>query len=142
MVATEPTFSPKQMHDISVVIDAAGANLEFRNAIQSFSFTPNSSVSTTIGGTSTAVYTDVAPATWTCLIKFLQDIEKSGSLQNYMITNAGKRKTVDFIPNGGARVSATLVLTAPPIGGDMNAWLDASITCGVIGVPTISGTTP
>lgn len=142
MPATEPTFAPKQMHNISVVIDAAGANVEFRSAIQSFSFTPSSTVSTTTGGTPNAVFTDVSPATWTCVIKFLQDIEKSGSLQNYMIANAGQRKTVDFIPTGGAKVSATLVLTAPPIGGDMNTWLDASVTCGVVGVPTISGSTP
>lgn len=133
---TEPTFAPKQMHNISVVIDPdQPAPLEFRKATQSFQFVPAQSVTTTTGGTPDAVFTDVSPATWTLSWKLLQDIEASGSLQNWLIAHAGEQHKIHFTPFGGRSVEATILIAAVPIGGDMNAWLDGTATCGVLGAP-------
>lgn len=141
MPATEVTVTGRQLTDISVIFDAAGANTEFREAVQSFQFVPSTSIVTAKGGRPGAVFTGVAGGTWQLNMKLLQDIEKATSLVNYLNANAGKTKTVDFIPNGGAKVSATIVIAPVALGGDIDAFLDATLSMGVKGAPVVSGTT-
>jgi hypothetical protein len=135
MANLDAAFKPRQLKDISVIFDKSNNGPEFRKCIQSFQFVPSVSVVSTTGGTPDAVYTDVSPATWQLQIKFLQDAESVGALTDYLILNAGKVKHVDFVPYGGTGWGADVVLPAPPIGGDMNAWLADTVTCGVRGVP-------
>lgn len=136
MANLDAAFKPRQLKDISVIFDKANNGPEFRKAVQSFVFQPQQSVSTTTGGTPDAVYTDLSAPTWQLSVKFLQDAETTGSMTDYLLANAGAIKHVDFVPYGGTGWGADIVLPAPPIGGDMNAWLADTVTCGVRGKPT------
>jgi hypothetical protein len=143
MVATESPFYTGQMHNVSVILDSpTNGGQEFRKAIQSISFQPSQTTSTVVGGTKDSVFTDISPATWTCNMKLLQDLIRSGSLVNYLIANQGLTKQIDVVPYPGSpvKISANIILAVPPIMGDMNAWLDATLQHGVVGAPNITGT--
>lgn len=137
MPATEPVFEARYLDEISVIFDPAGENLEFRDAVQSFLFTPSSSITTTFGGSRNSRWTASSPATWTLAVKFLQDLENADSLQNYLLEHEGEWVTVRFVPSGGVAAEGLVQLLAPPIGGDVGAWLDATQTMGVKGKPTL-----
>lgn len=137
MANLDAALKPRQLKDISVIFDKTANGPEFRKAVQSFQFQPQGqSVSTVTGGTPDATWTDIGPVSWALAVKFIQDAETVASMTDYLITNAGTVKRVDFVPYGGTGWTAQVVLPAPPIGGDMNAWLSDTITCAVRGVPT------
>lgn len=142
MVVTEPTFAARQMLDISLVFDAAGENLEMRQAVQSAQFVPSFGTVTARGGTPTSVWTGTTGGSWVLNLKFMQDLEKTGSLVNYLAANVGKIKTVDLIPLKGSKISASVVIVSPPLGGDMEAILDATVSLPVRGAPQQSGLLP
>lgn len=135
MPATEPEFEARFLDEISVIFDPEGENLEFRACVQSFQFVPASSVSTTVGGTRSSVWTAVGATTWTLQVKFLQDFDNVDSLQNYLLEHDGEAKNVRFVPSGGRAVAGLVQLVSPPIGGDIGSWLDATQTFGVKGKP-------
>lgn len=137
MPNTDAALNPRQLKNISVIFDKAASGPEFRKAVQFFQFQPQGqAVSTVTGGTPTAVWTDIGPASWQLSVKFIQDAETVGAMTDYLLLNAGTVKHVDFVPYGGTGWGADVILPAPPIGGDMNAWLADTITCAVRGVPT------
>lgn len=138
MVA-EPVFQAHYLSEISVVFDPQGATLEFRDAVQSFQFVPSAAVSTTKGGSKKSVWTASGNPTWVCNVKFLQDLDEQDSLVNYLLAHAGEAHLVRFTPGGAASVQATLIIAAPPIGGDVDSWLDGTISMGVRGVPVVTG---
>jgi hypothetical protein len=141
MAITEPDFEARYLDQISCAFYPDAQTLdgvEFRDAVQSFQFVPSSSVATVVGGTRSAVFTASSAATWTLQVKFLQDMENADSLLNYLLAHAGEKRFVRFIPNGGKNAFATVILTAPPIGGDIGSWLDATLTMGVKGAPQVA----
>lgn len=142
MPATFPKFAPRNLHQHSLVLDPAGANLDFADAVPSFQLAPQQSVSTWKGGRPTAVYSDISSPVWQATLTLAQDWDNLASFANYLLTNAGKQTAFEWRPGGATgtvKVAGTLILAAPAIGGDIDAWLSAQITCGVVGVPTITG---
>jgi len=87
------------------------------------------------------VFTDVTSPTWLCDMTLAQDWANAASLVNYLLTNYGTQKTCVFKPNnsGGAGAiptfTATLILAAPEIGGDIDAWATTTVQHAVVGVP-------
>jgi len=74
---------------------------------------------------------------WTCQVGFAQDLAV-GSLTNYLIANAGQRRTVVFTPvAGGRRVSAAVILTPGRVGGYEGTILTSQATFVVDGEPAI-----
>lgn len=141
-VATFPTFKPFQIHNHSIVFDPAAANIDFADAISSFKLSPQQSIATWKGGRPSAVYSDISAAVWQATISLAQDWDALASFANYLIANAGKSVPVDYRPKGATgavKVSATLILAAPEVGGDIDAWAATAITCGVVGVPVFTG---
>lgn len=132
----DAALKPRQLKDISVIFDKAASGPEFRKAVQSFQFTPTVATSYTQGGTPDALWSDTTVTGWNLSIKFLQDAETVGSMTDYLLLNAGTVKHVDFVPYGGTGWGADVVLPAPPIGGDVGAWLADTVTCAVRGKPT------
>lgn len=130
----------RQMHSVSVVIDGG---IEFKRATQSFQFVPQTTTSSVQGGTPEDVFTDTTVTGWQLQWKFLQDSTSNGidpavgALTDYLYDHAGEGHHVDFYPyKGGTGWGADIILPAPPIGGDLNAWLADTVTCGVQGKPT------
>lgn len=134
MAAIDQPVTVQLLKEISVIIDGT----EYADSIASFQFVPSQTVQTWKGGRRDATYTDVTDATWTCNMKLAQDWDTSASLANYLLAHAGERQEATFIPTGGATVTGTLILAVPPIGGDVNAWLEGTISCGVEGAPTVT----
>lgn len=128
-------LKPRLLKDISVIFDKANNGPEFRRAVQSFQFVPSVAQSSTQGGTPDAIWSDLVVTGWTAVVKFLQDAETVGAMTDYLFLNAGKVKSVDFVPYGGTGWSASCVLPAPPIGGDVGAWLADTVTMAVRGTP-------
>lgn len=145
MANLDAALKPRQLKDISVIFDKANNGPEFRKAVQSFQFSPTVATSSTTGGTPDAVWSDSVVTGWNCSVKFLQDAETAGSMTDYLFTNAGTVKHVDFVPYGGTGWGADVVIPAPPIGGDVAAWLADTVTMAVRGKPartTDDPTTP
>jgi hypothetical protein len=135
MPNVDATLKPRQLKDISFIIDKLNNGAEYRKAVQSFVFTPTLATSSTQGGTPDAIWSDTVVTGWTLSVKFLQDAESLGSLTDYLFVNKGVVRRVDFVPYGGTGWAADVVLPAPPIGGDIAAWLADTVTMAVRGAP-------
>lgn len=133
-MTTTQAFEPELLTAVSVVIGTT----EYAAAVASVRFTPATSINTWKGGTPDAVFTKSTKATYSCAMKVGQDYESSASLVNYFLAHAGETiEDVSFKFNGGRTIQADLVIVPPEIGGDVDAWLDTTITHGVVGAPRI-----
>lgn len=136
MANVDAPFNPRQLKLISVIVDKDTNGADFRNCVQSFQLTPQQTVSSTTGGTPSAVYTDLSPAVWQAQVKFLQDAETLLAFTDWLIAHAGEVHTIDFVPYGGTGWRITCIVPAAPIGGDMNSWLADTVTFAVRGKPS------
>lgn len=146
MAVTPQPVAPTMLKNISVVVTQNGVDdtdsNEYADAMSSFQFVPAQAVSTWRGGTPTAVFTDISAPTWTCVIKLAQDWHTGNSFANWLLSKSGTTQKVIFKPHGNvtsaAAFAANIIVAVPPIGGDIDAWLEAGITCGVQGAPTVT----
>jgi len=94
-------------------------------------FTPSASTIswTGLGGNTV---TDVATATWTATLGYVQDWETVDSLSQYLLANEGESVEATFKPKSGSGPSFTATLTITPgaIGGAVNAYATTSVTLG------------
>jgi len=94
-------------------------------------FTPSASTIswTGLGGNTV---TDVATATWTAALGYVQDWETVDSLSQYLLANEGESVEATFKPKSGSGPSFTATLTITPgaIGGAVNAYATTSVTLG------------
>lgn len=126
------TVDPLFIKDVlfSVALDS------YEKAISSVAFMPSSSVQTFTALSPGAVYTDAAPATWTCELTYIQDWETPGSLSNYLLEHEGEAVAAVFEPkSGGTSFAATLIITPGQIGGAVGSPTTATVTLGVVGAP-------
>lgn len=134
----EITVAPKIFKKFAVTLGDASTD-DYAPAVASCKFTPSSSTQTWKGGTPDAVFTDITSPTWVCAMKIAQDWTNATSLVNYLFAHAGERVPATFVPvEGGPTVSATLILAAPEIGGDIDAWGETTVQHGVDGAPALT----
>lgn len=134
MTTTQP-FEAELLNELSVIIGTT----EYADAVASVRFTPSTSINVWKGGLPASTFTKATKATYTCAMKIGQDIDQATSLFNYLLQHAGETiQNVKFRYNSGAVVTATLVIVPPELGGDIDSWLDSTITHGVIGAPVIT----
>lgn len=112
---------------------------DYEAHVSSVQFVPNMATVTWQGLTPSAAFTDTTSPTWTCTVSLAQDWTTANSLAQYLLTNAGTKKTVVFKPKGTTTgmpiFTAELMIAPPPIGGDVNTVQVASVTMGVVGAP-------
>lgn len=107
--------------------------------VSSATFTPSSTVVTWKGLTPSAVFTFGANATWTLDLELAQDWETASALSRYLFENEGQVVAVVFEPvDGGASVSADVIVTPGAIGGAVDAVATATVSLGVQGKPVLS----
>lgn len=127
--------APFVLKDVILTIGADS----YEAHVSTVRFDPNMSVVTWQGLTPSASFTDTTAPTWTTTWAFAQDWETPDSLSEYLLENAGTKKTVVFKPKGtttGKPVFTAEVMIAPgPIGGDVNTVQTGSVTMGVVGTP-------
>lgn len=131
-------FEAKTLTAISCTVGGT----EYAEAVASARFIPAQTINTWKGGTPDAVFSSSTKPTYTCAMKLGQDYETSGSLANYLMAHAGEAVSFVFRYNGGRTITATLLIAAPEIGGDIDAILDTTITHGVSGVPVLGTIAP
>lgn len=127
--------SPFVLRDVEFTVE----DDDYAKHVSTVQFVPDVASLTWQGLTPDAAFTDVGSPTWTCKIDYAQDWTTSGSFSQYLMDNAGQRKTVTFKPLGAATgkpvFTATLTITPGPIGGDVNTVQVGEVTLGVVGAP-------
>jgi hypothetical protein len=110
----------------------------YEQAVTSFEVnptTPVTKVKTVAGGP----FIGVGTAEYDAVITALQDPKTTGSLFNYLVTNAGT--TVTFLwtqapgTTGAVTISGSLVALAPNFGGAVDKDLEFTLTLPVVGAP-------
>jgi len=90
------------------------------------------------GGTPTAKVGHRSLSDWTCEMRVAQDYTSTG-LARYLFTNEGTTVAASFKPvAGGPTFETDLVLAAPEIGGEIDAYGEATVTHTCTAKPTIS----
>lgn len=111
----------------------------YEKALDQVIFTPSATTLdwAGLGGNSVS---DVATATWTATLEYMQDWDTTTSLSRYLHANEGTTVAVTFSPRSGSGPSFTtsLVLTPGAIGGNVNTFAVTSVTLGCTGKPTLS----
>ena len=128
VIAVQPFI----LRDVDLLIGADN----YEAHVSSVRFEPSSSTVTWKGLTPAAKFSAQTSAEWTCVLTLAQDWETANSLASYLLANEGESVDVTFRPvSGGPGFDATLILSAPAIGGDVDTIPTSQVTCGVDGVP-------
>lgn len=137
----EIAVNPFTMKDV-VLKPTAGPD-DYKAHVSRVRFEPTTTQVTWKGLSPNASFTDQGTPTWTCNIAVAQDWDNEDSFANYLLANAGDRVEFTFEPvAGGTGFTATLILSPPAIGGDVDATATAELTLGVVGAPVLVPVTP
>lgn len=135
MTVTQVDVTPLYLNN--VLFESATEGYE--KAISSVAFTPSSGVVTFQGGIPSATFTYPKPTSWTCDLEYAQDWDTADSLSNFLHAHEGETLAVTFYPiNGGASITATIVIAPGAIGGNIGAVGTAKVSLGVSGKPAIT----
>lgn len=111
----------------------------YETNVSTVHFTPSVSTVTWQGLTPASAFTDSTSPTWTCELSYAQDWKTANSLAQYLLTNQGQTKVAVFKPKGSgsgeAIFTASIIIAAGEIGGDVNTVQVGSVTLGVVGAP-------
>ena len=112
---------------------------DYQAHVSSVQFVPTTQTVQWQSITPAGSFTDTTSPSWTCTLAYAQDWKTVNSLSQYLLTNAGQKKTVVFKPQGattGSPIFTAEIMIAPgPIGGDVNTVQAATVTLGVVGAP-------
>lgn len=113
---------------------------DFEKAVSSIEFVKNGGGTVDFFGLDPdASYSFPTTSAYVCNLSFAQDWEDEDSLSRYMYENDGAEQDILFEPvRGGQGFEATIVLTAPSIGGGVNAVAVSTVACGAKGKPTLA----
>lgn len=112
---------------------------DYEAHVASVRFDPATNVVTFQSLTPAGAFTDTTSPTWTATLTYAQDWKTANSLAQYLLANAGQKKTCVFKPQGittGSPIFTVDLMIAPgPIGGDVNTVQTAQVTLGCVGAP-------
>lgn len=118
---------PLMLKDVLLTIEADN----YEKHVSGVSFVPAAGTATWQGLTPEAVFTDVANATWTATLNYVQDWETNDSLAEYLFEHEGDTVTMVFTPvkgSGKKTFTADVTITPGTIGGEVNAYATTSVT--------------
>ena len=130
--------APFVLKDVVFTVDIDS----YEKHVSTVRFVPDASVVTWKGLTPSATFSESTSPTWTCEVSYAQDWETADSFSQYLMANAGQEKDVVSRPKGtGSNLpefTATLIIAAGPIGGDVDTVANGSVTMGVVGEPALA----
>lgn len=117
---------------------------QYEAHVSAVEFTPSTNTTTWKGLTPTAVFTFSNSATWSVTLTYAQDWTTPNSLSQYLFDNACRDVAAEFIPSATSTkiIRATLSIAPGSIGGKVDSVAEATVTLGVVGVPTFAPKTP
>ncbi|MDP4333231.1 hypothetical protein Q7F20_07590 [Curtobacterium sp. A7_M15] len=126
---------PFTLTDVKLKVDADN----YEKHVSQVEFQPQGGVTTWKGLTPDAAFSFAQTPTWQLVLAVAQDWTTPDSLSRYLFDNQGKTVSATFTPvNGGPDIAADIIITAPNIGGAVDAVAASTVTLGVIGKPTIA----
>lgn len=132
---TQIGVQPFTLTDVKLKVDADN----YEKHVSQCEFQPQGGVTTWKGLTPDAAFSFAQTPTWQLVLALAQDWTTEDSLSRYLFDNQGKTVDATFTPlSGGPDIAAKIILTAPNIGGAVDAVAVASVTLGVVGKPTIA----
>lgn len=132
---TQIGVQPFTLTDVTLKVDADN----YEKHVSQVEFQPQGGVTTWKGLTPDAAFSFAQTPTWQLVLALAQDWSTPKSLSRYLFDNQGKTVAATFTPvNGGPTISASIILTAPNIGGTVDAVAASTVTLGVVGKPTIA----
>jgi hypothetical protein len=133
---TQIGVQPFTLTDVKLKVDADN----YEQHVSQVEFQPQGGVTTWKGLTPESAFSFAQTPTWQLVLAVAQDWKTPGSLSRYLFDNQGKTVDATFTPvAGGPDIDASIILTAPSIGGAVDAVAASTVTLGVVGKPTISG---
>lgn len=126
--------NPLVMRDVELtIITSSGPSVSasYQKHVDAVTFTP-AAATVTWTGLGKNVHTDVATATWTLVLNYVQDWDTDGSLSEFLYSNEGDTFPVTFRPRNGVGKSFTsnVVVTPGAIGGTVNTFATTTVTLG------------
>jgi hypothetical protein len=132
---TQIGVQPFTLTDVRLKVDADN----YEKHVSQVEFQPQGGVTTWKGLTPDAAFSFAQTPTWQLVLALAQDWKTPGSLARYLFDNQGKTVDATFTPvTGGPEIAASIILTAPNIGGAVDAVAASTVTLGVVGKPTIA----
>lgn len=134
-----PTIQPDPLFLGDCLLSFGGD--EWAYAVSQVSFTPTSSVQRFKGLNPNAGYSAGTAAVWQLDLTYVQDWKSVKSLSRYLFANEGAEVVAVFTPRVGGTavtVTATIIITAGAIGGQVDGYATASVSLGVKGKPAIT----
>jgi hypothetical protein len=125
---------PFVLKDVTLLIDTDN----FEMHVSQVQFDPSTSIQTWKGLTPAAVFSDQSAPTWTCTLSYAQDWSTVKTLSAYLFAHQGEVKTAKFKPDlttPQAEWLASVIISAGPIGGNVDAFTVGTVTLGVQGKP-------
>lgn len=121
------------------IVVTLGGN-SFEKAVTQCQLTPTAQIQSWKGGTPDAIFTDMGAPTWVCDMTFGQDWSTVGALAQYLLKTYGSVVPFTFKPIGDGVFTAAgqMRLAVPPVGGSIDAWLNATVQHGIVGQPTFT----
>lgn len=112
---------------------------DYARHVDNVTFTPTASSITWQGLSPDASFSDAGSSNWSCSISGAQDWDSADGLCRYLFANEGLTVPCTFRPRSGEGPSfeAVLTLSAPAIGGAVNAVATFTVACGVSGRPEL-----
>lgn len=135
VIAVKPILLRDVVMDVKLV--GAGTADSYQNHVSRVQITPSSTTVRWRGLAPAAKYAAQTAPDWSVELAYAQDWETANSLSAYLLANDGKEAEITFRPRGGVTPGwkVTVLLTAGPIGGDVDTVASGTVTMGVNGVP-------
>lgn len=108
----------------------------YEGHVSQVEFVPSPVLASWKGLKAGAVHQFAGLATWVANLALAQDWETENSLSQYLHEHEGEKVEVAFEPvNGGASVTATIIIVPGSIGGTVDSVATSSVSCPVDGKP-------
>lgn len=126
---------PFTLTNVKLAIDSAN----YEKHVSQVEFQPQGGVTAWKGLTPDAAFTFAQNPTWQLVLAYAQDWTTPDSLARFLFDHQGETVDATFTPlDGGPAIGASIVITAGPIGGTVDAVAAGTVTLGVNGRPTIA----
>lgn len=126
---------PFTLNNVKLAIDSAN----YEKHVSQVEFQPQGGITSWKGLTPDAAFTFAQTPTWQLVLAYAQDWKTPDSLARFLFDHQGETVDATFTPlDGGPTIAASIVITAGPIGGTVDAVAAGTVTLGVNARPTIA----
>ncbi|MDO5534370.1 MAG: hypothetical protein Q4F65_06945 [Propionibacteriaceae bacterium] len=131
-------FKPIMMKNVDLILGDEGTGPNFKCQLRSVTLTPNSSPQRLKTLCPQGRYSDVSDPEWDLELGYAHGSTDGAdqALAEYLQENHGEKQPFMFRPQvGGNGYQGTVTVLAGPVGGQIDQWMEGSVTLPVEGQP-------